>query len=118
MHDNGPSWGMMRWRSLVALPFLVCSLACGGGSTTPHPGEGPPARIPVVLTTDCGAEMDDQWALAHLALSPKIELRGIITTHAPSLARPAAATSAAVPPQGLAHLPLEQRPPALAGSRV
>jgi hypothetical protein len=32
------------------------------------------SRREVVLTTDVGAEMDDQWTLAHLALAPEIEL--------------------------------------------
>ena len=43
---------------------------------------GAPAAI---LTTDCGAEMDDQWALAHLLLSTELDLRAVITTHASSI---------------------------------
>lgn len=43
------------------------------------------SRRAVVLTTDCGADMDDQWALAHLALSPELDLRAVVTTHAPNL---------------------------------
>lgn len=50
-----------------------------------------PARIPVLLTSDCGTEIDDQWAVAHLALSPRVELRGIVTTHAPGLTSDASA---------------------------
>jgi hypothetical protein len=30
-----------------------------------------------MLTTDCGAEMDDQWALAHLLLSTELDLRAV-----------------------------------------
>jgi len=37
------------------------------------------SRRAVVLTTDVGAEMDDQWTLAHLALAPEIELRSLPT---------------------------------------
>jgi len=33
--------------------------------------------LAVVLSTDCGADIDDQWALAHLILSPELDLRGI-----------------------------------------
>jgi hypothetical protein len=33
------------------------------------------ARRPVLLSTDCGCEMDGQWALALLALSPAFDLR-------------------------------------------
>ena len=36
---------------------------------------------PIVLTTDCGAEIDDQFALAHQVLSPALDLRAVVTTH-------------------------------------
>jgi inosine-uridine nucleoside N-ribohydrolase len=62
--------------------------------------------------------MDDQWALAHLALSPEFDLRGVVTTHAPNLAAPAAETSAACAEQVLDHLSLTRRPPVFAGSSV
>ena len=39
------------------------------------------ASRPVILTTDCGADMDDQWALAHLVLSPEFDVRAVVTTH-------------------------------------
>ena len=64
-----------------------------------------PVRTPVVLTTDIGTEMDDQWALTHLFLSPTIELRAVVTTHAPNLPRPAAEASAAEARAVLEHLP-------------
>lgn len=64
-----------------------------------------PERRRVVLTTDCGTEMDDQWALAHLFLSPSIELRAVVTTHAPNLPSPAAEASAAEAKAVLEHLP-------------
>ena len=38
-----------------------------------------------MLTTDCGVEMDDQWALAHLLLSSELDLRAVVTTHAASV---------------------------------
>ena len=41
--------------------------------------------VAVILTTDCGVEVDDQWALTHLALSPELTLRAIVTTHASSV---------------------------------
>ncbi len=49
-------------------------------------------RRAVVITTDCGASFDDQWAIVHMAVSSEIELRGIITSHAPRLT-PAAGAS-------------------------
>jgi inosine-uridine nucleoside N-ribohydrolase len=49
---------------------------------------------PAIVTTDCGAEVDDQFALAWLLTSPDIDLKGIVTTHAPNLQAPASETSA------------------------
>jgi purine nucleosidase len=62
--------------------------------------------------------MDDQWALAHLALSREFEVRGVVTTHAPNLKAPAAETSAAAARDVLTHLPVKTRPPVIAGSSV
>ena len=44
------------------------------------------ARSAMILSTDCGVEMDDQWAISHLALSPEFDLRGIVSAQAPVLA--------------------------------
>jgi len=41
--------------------------------------------IDTLLSTDVGAEIDDQWAIARLALSPRVNLLGIVTTHTPYL---------------------------------
>lgn len=76
---------MKRMRSDVLLSFLsmiaVALVACAERHTdsTSTLLEQP---IAAVLTTDIGAEMDDQWTLAHLLLSPEIDLRAIVTTHA------------------------------------
>lgn len=79
-------------------------------------GVTPADRRPVVLTTDIGAEVDDQFAMAHLALVPEIELKGVVTTHAPNLAAPAAETSAAFAKELAGKLPVKLRPPIFAGS--
>jgi purine nucleosidase len=76
----------------------------------------PDARRAVVLTSDCGCEVDDQWAVAHLALSPEIDLKGVVTTHAPNLAQPAAETSARTVREVLAQLHFQPVPPVIAGS--
>ena len=70
----------------------------------------------VVLTTDCGADMDDQWALAHLALTPGLRLDGIVTTHAPNLAPPAARTAVRHVNDVLDLLPLPARLPVTEGA--
>ena len=49
----------------------------------------------MVLTTDCGAEVDDQWALrASWRSARSSNSKGVVTTHAPNLAKPAAESSA------------------------
>ena len=75
-------------------------------------------RRAVVLSTDCGAEVDDQWTVAHLALSQELDLRAIVTTHAPNLAHPAAEATACVVNDVLDHMPLSCRPPVFAGSSI
>ena len=56
-------------------------------------GQGETARIPVVLSTDVGNEIDDQWAITYLLLQPRFQVLGIMSAHAPSIAAPAGATS-------------------------
>ncbi len=81
--------------------------------------EGLPASpVAVVMTTDCGVEMDDQWALAHLLLSREIALRAVITTHASSIGF-SSATSAQRAAEVIARvLPAERSPspPVVPGS--
>jgi Inosine-uridine nucleoside N-ribohydrolase len=67
----------------------------------------------VLLSTDVGAEIDDQWAIAHLALSPRVNLLGIVTTHTPYLT---AQRSAEIAHGVLNHLPLREKPPVVPGS--
>ncbi len=70
-------------------------------------------RIDVLLSTDVGAEMDDQWAMAHLTLHPRIHLLGIVTTHTPYQT---AQRSAEVAQEVLSHLPIAEKPPVIPGS--
>jgi len=39
----------------------------------------PPERVPVILDTDIGSDIDDAFALALLLASPEVELRGVTT---------------------------------------
>jgi inosine-uridine nucleoside N-ribohydrolase len=74
-----------RWPAILALAAASCA------------GAAPGPRA-VLLTTDTGCEIDDQWTVAYLVLAAvagEIDLRGIVTTHAPNLAAPAAEASAA-----------------------
>ncbi len=50
-------------------------------------------RIPVILSTDVGNEVDDQWAITYLLLSPEqFDVLGIASAHAPSISAPAGKT--------------------------
>ncbi len=69
--------------------------------------------IDVLLSTDVGAEMDDQWAIAHLTLHPRVNLLGIVTTHTPYQT---AQRSAEVAHEVLRHLPVAEKPPVIPGS--
>ncbi len=42
-------------------------------------GSGP---LPVILSTDCGTEIDDQWAVIYLAISSEFEVLGFLGNHA------------------------------------
>ncbi len=78
--------------------------------------DGQIRRRSVILTTDCGADMDDQWALAHLALCPELRLAGVVATHAPNLPAPAAASAAQFSREVLEYLPSRVRPTVIVGS--
>lgn len=92
---------------------MVLSLTMTLASMADLASKGP---VPVVVSTDCGVAVDDEWAIVHLSVSPKVELRGIVTTHAPSLVKPAAEHSARVARAWVDLLPAGQRPPVEAGS--
>ena len=46
--------------------------------------------IPVILSTDVGNEIDDQWAITYMLVNPAFNVQGIISAHAPSLPDPSA----------------------------
>jgi purine nucleosidase len=75
--------------------------------------EIPSARRAVLLSTDCGCEMDDQWALALLALSPALDLRAVVGAHGPTLPAPAAADHAR---EVLRRMNRAEPPPVVAGA--
>ena len=41
--------------------------------------EANPRRIPVILDTDIGDDIDDTWALAMLLRSPELDVKLIVT---------------------------------------
>lgn len=71
----------------------------------------------VILTTDCGADIDDQFAIAYLLLVPQVHVKGIVTTHAPNLPKNAQSSAACVQ-DVMRRMGLSQTPPVFAGSDV
>ncbi len=57
------------------------------------PARAASAPVPVVLSTDVGNEIDDQWAIVYMMTNPHFEVLGIMSAHGPSLRPPAAHTS-------------------------
>jgi inosine-uridine nucleoside N-ribohydrolase len=55
----------------AGLLALVVSLATPGLAVTPAPAK----KIPVILTTDIGGDIDDTWALGFLLRSPELDLK-------------------------------------------
>lgn len=59
--------------SLVALP------ACKTVETVAKEAKPPVDKIPVILDTDIGTDIDDTWALLHLLNSPELEVKLVVT---------------------------------------
>ena len=68
----------------VLAALLIQSGVCVAQST---------AKIPVILSTDVGNEIDDQWAVTYLLLQPRFKVLGVMSAHAPSITAPAGKTS-------------------------
>jgi len=58
-----------------------------------YAARNPVARVPVVLSTDVGNEIDDQWAITYLLLQPRFDVLGILSAQAPTITAPAGRTS-------------------------
>jgi inosine-uridine nucleoside N-ribohydrolase len=69
----------------AASVFLALIAALGQAS--------PQTRVPVILSTDVGNEIDDQWAVVYLLTNPEFEVLGIISAHAPTVSPPAVRTT-------------------------
>ncbi|HEY5445156.1 MAG TPA: hypothetical protein VIJ87_11975, partial [Pyrinomonadaceae bacterium] len=74
---------------LVCLIILFSSAVASFGGVI----KGVRERVPVVLSTDVGNEIDDQWAIVYLLLQPKFEVLGVMSAHAPTITAPAGKTS-------------------------
>jgi inosine-uridine nucleoside N-ribohydrolase len=58
-----------------------------------YAAQNPDTRTPVVLSTDVGNEIDDQWAIIYLLLQRRFDVLGVMSAHAPTITAPAGHTS-------------------------
>jgi len=70
--------GKVTFRSLVTLLLFAIAPAVSWG------------KVPVLLSTDIGNEIDDQWAVTYMLVNPAFDVQGIISAHAPTLPDPSA----------------------------
>ena len=71
----------LRFLQTAALCCGLLSLALTFGNTAAGAGEkelAKPARIPVILDTDIGDDIDDTWALGLLLKSPELDLKLVV----------------------------------------
>ncbi len=64
---------------------LLIAAALGGGAG--HPVRFSAPRIPIILDTDIGDDIDDTWALVMLLKSPEFDLKLVTTTHGKAVYR-------------------------------
>lgn len=74
---------------------------------------------PVILSTDVGNEIDDQWAITYMLTNPVFDVQGIVSALAPSLPDPSAHATYEVLADLVEHrLRMQTHPPLFEGSSV
>lgn len=75
--------------------------------------------VPIILSTDVGNEIDDQWAITYLLTAPGFDVRGILSAQAPSLPDPSAHASFEILEDIVQHrLGMHAHPPLLEGASL
>ena len=101
--------GLLRHLICLALLSVIPTGAMYGAQTAD-------ARIPVVLSTDVGNEVDDQWAITYLLLQPRFDVLGVMSAQAPTISAPAGHTSYRILVDVVEHrLGLSTHPPLIEG---
>jgi inosine-uridine nucleoside N-ribohydrolase len=94
------------------VPFLFASLL-------PVTAAGALPRTPVILSTDVGNEIDDQWAIVYLLANPAFDVLGIVSAHAPTVPDPSARTTLRVLTDVVEHrMRMAVHPPLYEGSSL
>lgn len=75
--------------------------------------------IPLILSTDVGNEIDDQWAVMYLLTNPQFDVLGMVSSHAPTLPDPSAHyTYRVLVDEVENHMALASHPPLFEGSSL
>lgn len=94
-----------RWFALLLLLFIGAVRA--------------EAKIAVILSTDVGNEIDDQWAVVYLLANPAFNVLGIVSAHAPTVPDPSAHYTYRVLVDVVEnHMKMAVHPPLFEGSSV
>ena len=72
--------------SIASIVLLISIVGVASGSQSAY-------KTKVILSTDVGNEIDDQWAVTYLLLQPRFEVLGVMSAHAPTIPAPAGQTS-------------------------
>lgn len=76
-------------------------------------------RIPVVLSTNVGNEVDDQWAIVYLLTQPRFNVKGLLSAHAPTVSPPAGRTTYRILRSVVEErLNMREHPPLLEGANL
>jgi purine nucleosidase len=104
------NWSKVRFAS--ACLVLACGFLAHAAATF--------AQTPVILSTDVGNEIDDQWAVAYMLANPEaFDVLGIVSSHAPSLPDPSAHYTYLVLKDEVENrLGMTTHPPLLEGSSI
>ena len=104
-------------RSWKLQSLTVALLIIFGNAT--HQAQTVATKIPVVLSTDVGNEIDDQWTITYLLLQPRLQVLGIMSAHAPTIAAPAGHTSHRILVDVVENrLGMKRHPPLIQGGDV
>jgi len=80
--DAGQHLGGMLLALWIALGAAVPAQAHGGSPLMQMMDRTGADPLPVLLSSDCGTEIDDQWAVLYLAISPEVRMLGYVGNHA------------------------------------
>ena len=73
----------MDLRACVFRVLAMMAVVPGGQTWSASPlARNQSEPVPVIMSTDCGTEIDDQWAVMYVAISPEIRVLGFLGNHA------------------------------------